>query len=108
MARFIQTCDGFDPERECGLCGAPLNEHGDYAEPKTPFADPMLVSLLLHAYTATPIAQTEQVRRALDCALKEQLLTAGNNLGFGYVLTCRGTDIVHRTLGIEMPPYDDD
>lgn len=28
--RFVQTADNFDPTKTCGLCGAPLNERGDY------------------------------------------------------------------------------
>lgn len=28
--RFIQTRDDFDPTKNCGLCGDPLNEDGDF------------------------------------------------------------------------------
>jgi len=30
MIKFVQMKDGFDPARECGLCGGPLNSEGDH------------------------------------------------------------------------------
>ena len=77
--RFVQLVDDFDPERQCGLCGAPLKAEGECDDEADRIGATAAI-VVLHLHTQTPFKMTRPIRKAIRELLKEGLIykTANN------------------------------